>query len=142
MSTLLGLGTLVGDVGKVADDLFTSDEERLKIALEERTLDAELVKGQLEVNKVEAAHQSLFVAGWRPFVGWIGAVALVYQFILYPLFIWGWTLAKANGMIDAGFETPPVLDGEALFALITGMLGIAGLRSFDKTKGTATTRIK
>lgn len=137
---ILGLGSIVEGVGKVADDLFTSDEERLKIALQEKTLDAELVKGQMEVNKVEAASSSMFVAGWRPAIGWIGAVALGYQFVLYPLMIWAWSLAQENGYIERTTNPPPVLDADVLFALITGMLGIAGMRSFDKMKGTSPKR--
>lgn len=139
MSAVL-IGPLVEHVGKIADDLFTSDEERLKIALEEKGLDVELAKGQQEVNKAEASHPSIFVAGWRPAVGWIGAAALFYQFLLYPIFMWGWAIAEANGLV-AGVQPPPVLDGEALFALVTGMLGIAGFRSYDKAKGTATPKL-
>jgi hypothetical protein len=134
---ILGIGSIVEGIGKVADDLFTSDEERLKISLEETRLGVEVAKGQLEVNKQEAAHSSLFVAGWRPCIGWIGAIALGYQFILYPLMIWAWTLAQDNGVISLTTKAPPVMDSDVLFALITGMLGIAGLRSFDKTKGVA-----
>lgn len=134
---ILGLGSIVEGVGKVADDLFTSDEEKLKIALEEKQIEAKLVESQLEVNKVEAAHDSMFVAGWRPAIGWIGAVALAYQFVVYPMMTWGWSTAQAKGYIDIATNPPPVLDADVLFALISGMLGIAGLRSFDKMKGTA-----
>jgi len=134
---VLGLGSIIEGIGKVADDLVTSDEERLKLALEEKRLEADLIKGQLDVNKTEAAHASIFVAGWRPCIGWIGAVALTYQFIVYPMMIWAWTLAQAKGLIDGSTNPPPVLDADVLFALIAGMLGIAGMRSFDKLKGTA-----
>lgn len=136
---VLGLGSIVEGVGKVADDLFTSDEERLKIALQEKTIDADLVKGQQEINKTEAQHASIFVAGWRPAIGWIGAIALGYQFVVYPLMVWAWAVAQAKGYISVDTKPPPVLDADVLFALITGMLGIAGMRSFDKAKGTAAT---
>lgn len=62
-------------VETIADDLFTSDEERLKVALQEKGIEAELIKGQLEVNKAEAQHKSFFVAGWRPAIGWVGAIS-------------------------------------------------------------------
>ncbi|WP_051937992.1 holin family protein [Ferriphaselus sp. R-1] len=135
---LLGISNIVSGVGKVADDLFTSDEERLKIALQEKSIEADLVKGQLEINKVEAGHASLFVAGWRPFIGWVGGVALAYQFILYPLMVWGWSLFKAHGWVPPTLEPPPVLPADQLWVVLSGMLGIAGLRSFDKLKGTDT----
>ena len=77
------IGGVVEAVGKVADDLFTSDEERAaaqlesdRIGLEAAKVDADLIKGQQEINKVEAAHASIFVAGWRPALGWTGGVAI------------------------------------------------------------------
>lgn len=138
---ILGMGTVIETIGKVADDLITSDEERLKVALQEKAMDMELVKGQVEVNKVEAAHQNIWVAGWRPFIGWVGGIALAYQFIFYPMLTWGWALFQAWGWVPTTLEPPPVLDAEELWVILTGMLGIAGLRSFDKVKGTQTQRV-
>ncbi len=138
---LLGIGSIIEGVGKVADDLFTSDEERLKIAMQEKTIEADLVKGQLEIDKVEAQHTSIFVAGWRPFIGWVGGVALAYQFVLYPLMLWGWSLFKANGWIPPTLDVPPILPADQLWVVLSGMLGIAGLRSFDKMKGTDTAKV-
>ena len=141
LSGLFGAGDIVKAVGDTIDNMFTSDEERLEKQLEimkaQREydyLEAKLISeqniAQTEVNKVEAASSSLFIAGWRPAIGWIGALALLYQFILYPLLLW--LPVK---------EPPKPMDYTMLFTLITGMLGIAGLRSFDKLKGTNTTRI-
>jgi len=138
---LLGLGNIIDGVGKVADDLLTSDEEKLKIALQEKQLEAELIKGQLDINKAEAQHDSIFVAGWRPFIGWIGGIALGYQFILYPLMTWLWTFMQAKNWIPATLDPPPVLEAEELWVVLTGMLGIAGMRSFDKLKGTETPQV-
>ncbi|HSD38604.1 MAG TPA: 3TM-type holin [Rhodocyclaceae bacterium] len=67
MIPLLGIGELVTGIAKVADDLFSSDEERLKIALQEKGIEAELVKSRMDIDKTEAQHPSVFVAGWRPF---------------------------------------------------------------------------
>ena len=69
---LLGIGEIVGGVGKIADDLITTDKERLTLAIEEKKIEAGLIQSQIEVNKVEAQHASVFVAGWRPFIGWVG----------------------------------------------------------------------
>lgn len=141
MSPLI-VGGIVDAIGKVADDLFTSDEERMKaeleasrIGLEAAKIDADLIKGQQEINKVEAAHASIFVAGWRPAIGWVGVLALAYQFILYPLMTWGWAWLQAQGWISATFKAPPLLDVEALMVLLTGILGIAGARTFEKVRG-------
>ena len=150
---LLGIGSIVKNVGDIADDLFTSDEERLKIALKEKEIDATLIQSQLNVNAQKAQHGSVFVAGWRPFIGWVGGIALAYQFVLYPLLIWIWALGQAQGWIpcyiDASqttgactFSTPPVFDSGPLFAIVTGMLGVGGMRSYDKLKKTDTKKVK
>jgi hypothetical protein len=141
MIDLLGIGDLVTGIGKVADDLFTSDEERLKIALQEKQVEADLIKGQMDIDKTEAQHPSVFVAGWRPFIGWVGGIALAYQFIIYPLMVWAWSMFQARGWVPSVQPPPPVLKADELWVLISGMLGIAGLRSFDKLKGTQTDQV-
>lgn len=136
------VGGIVEAVGKVADDLFTSDEERMKaqleadkIGLEAAKVDADLIKGQQEINKVEAAHSSIFVAGWRPAIGWVGVVALAYQYVLYPLLLWVWAWLQAQGWVPDSMKAPPLLEAEALWVLLTGILGIAGARTFEKVRG-------
>lgn len=96
----------------------------------------ELMAGQLKINAAEAQHKSVFVAGWRPFIGWCGGAALAYQFVLYPLLIWAWALCGPDGV-----EPPPVMETGALFSLITGMLGIGAMRSVDKRGGVQTDAI-
>ncbi|GLS25000.1 3TM-type holin [Marinibactrum halimedae] len=149
---LVGVGDIIKSVGDLADDLFTSDEERLKIAIENRKLDATLIQEQTKINVAEAQHQSVFVAGWRPFIGWIGGVAMAYQFVLYPLLVWVWALGQAQGWIPChlegiasgvcSFAPPPVFDSGPLFAIVMGMLGIGGLRSLDKHNRVETRRIR
>jgi hypothetical protein len=139
---LLGIGSIIKGIGSIADDLFTSDEERLKVALQEKGIEAERIKGQLEVNKAEAQHKSMFVAGWRPAIGWVGAISLAYQFVLYPLLAWIWSWAQAKGVLPQNLVPPPTIPADALWVIISGMLGVAGMRSFDKVKGTVTNRIK
>jgi len=140
----LALGGIVQAVGQIADDLITTDKERLdaelelrRLGLEERKVEADLVRGQLEVNRTEAASSSLFVAGWRPAIGWVGAVALGYQFLCYPLLVWAWSLLQARGLVPTGLQPPPMLDTDALWVVLSGMLGIAGLRTAEKVKGVA-----
>jgi len=142
--SLLAVGSIIDAVGKVAGDLITTDKEKMEMEIEQRKLDLEEKKidqatnlAQIEVNKVEAASSSIFVSGWRPAIGWIGVAAMAYQFLAYPLFQWGWKWAQATGWIPAGLEPPPVLDAEQLWVILTGILGIAGMRSVEKTKGVA-----
>lgn len=133
----LGIGTVIESVGKVAGDLITTDKERMQLELEGRKLDQSIDLAQISVNNTEAQHASVFVAGWRPAIGWVGAAAMAYQFLLYPLLTWLWALAQANGHLPAGMQPPPMLDADALWVILSGILGIAGMRSFEKSRGVA-----
>lgn len=137
--SFLGIGAVIESVGKVAGDLITTDKERLQLELEARKLDQAIDLAQIDVNKTEALHASVFVAGWRPAIGWVGVTAMAYSFLLYPLLTWLWTWAQATGRLPAGVMPPPVLDSDQLWVILSGILGIAGMRSFEKSKGVATT---
>ena len=81
-----------------------------------------LIELQAEINKIEAQHRTIFVAGWRPFIGWVCGFALAYNFVLRDLLVWWF-----------GPETaPPALQMEHLITVLVGMLGLGGLRSIDK----------
>jgi hypothetical protein len=133
----LGIGSVIESVGKVASDLITTDKERMELELEAKRIDQAIDLGQMEVNKVEAANQNMFVAGWRPAIGWVGAGAMFYQFLLYPLLVWAWTWMQAEQIVPAEVKPPPMLDTDALWVILSGMLGIAGMRSFEKSRGVA-----
>ena len=95
-------------------------------------LDAELrlALGQLEVNKAEAT-TDMFRGGWRPAVGWVCVVGLGYQFILQPVLPW------LVALFGAQVPPLPAIDNETLMVLLTGMLGLGGLRTFERVKGKA-----
>jgi hypothetical protein len=133
----LGIGAIIDSVGKVASDLITTDKERIELELEGRRIDQAIDLAQMEVNKTEAQNQNLFVAGWRPAIGWVGAAAMAYQFLAYPLLVWSWTWMQAEQIVPQEVKPPPMLDTEALWVILSGMLGIAGMRSFEKTRGVA-----
>ena len=86
-------------------------------------------RDQVEVNKVEAASSSIFVAGWRPFLGWVCGVAIAYTYIIYPILLWALALN--------GYETNnvPKLETDALYQLVLAMLGLGTMRTFEKVKG-------
>jgi len=93
-------------------------------------------KWQAEINKIEAGHRSIFVAGWRPALGWVCVIALGYAFVLRPFLI-----VILNVLLnlealspDIGIEIPPINVKEIL-SLIFGMLGLGGLRSYEKKHG-------
>ena len=132
------------DVGKMAinriwpDPIKRAAEQRKLLALAQKGDLAELqahvdlMLAQIQVNLEEAKHKSLFVAGWRPSVGWVGSAGLAYQFILYPILLWVWSILEIKGLIPEGVTPPPLMDYQQLTVMISGMLGIAGMRSYDK----------
>lgn len=117
-------------VGKIIDkvaghvDKFTLDKE------EKAQLIQEINKAQIEVNKIESGSSSLFKSGWRPFVGWTCGVALCYHFVLQPF------LTFVLFSIGKPMELP-VFDMSTLTTVLLGMLGLGGMRSFEKTKKSA-----
>jgi len=117
------LNVVAGIIDKVADkiDEFTLDKA------EKAQLVAEINKAQLEVNKVEAGSTSLFVSGWRPFIGWTCGVALCYHFVLQPFL--AFLLSSFGYQMDL-----PVFNMETLTTILMGMLGMSGLRSYEKVK--------
>jgi hypothetical protein len=84
--------------------------------------------GQVEINKQEAANAHLFVAGWRPFIGWVCGVGLGYTYVVAPIWAWWLTLYYPSSSM-------PVLPTDNLFELVLAMLGLGGLRTFEKLKG-------
>ena len=119
------LQSLIGPVTGLLDKFIEDKDKKNAIAFELTTMAEkhaqELAKGQLEVNKTEAAHKSLFVAGWRPAIGWICGMALLYSTILAPILgIW--------------FTVPPV-DSALLTSVLMGMLGLGAMRTVEKSKG-------
>jgi len=117
-------------VGKLIDKV-TDNVDRFTLDKEEKAkLIAEINKAQLEVNKVEAGHTSKFVSGWRPFTGWICATAMAYHFILQPLLTFA--------LYTSGNEIVlPTFDMTTLTTVLLGMLGLGGMRSFEKVKRSA-----
>ena len=119
LGTVLGIGKQKSPVGELAWAL----REAIKGKEVDPKTALELVH---ELNTAEAKHRSIFVAGWRPFIGWVGGLVIAFNYIIAPILIWA--------MPET---TPPTLDLDALWPVITGMLGIAGMRSYDKKHGKA-----
>jgi hypothetical protein len=126
------LPSLLPVVGDVLDRFFPNKEERAKAEREiEAKLTAHLASidlAQLEVNKQEASHRSILVAGWRPFVVERSKRALFYTYLVQPMATF--VLAQTGHLI----QLPPV-DLSAMMPVLLGMLGLGGLRSFEKYKG-------
>lgn len=124
---------LIGPVAGLLDKFIEDKDQKNKLAHEIATMSEkhaqELAKGQLEVNKVEAGHRSALVAGWRPFIGWVCGVALAWHFVLSPviLFLAAW--------FNVVLPALPEFDMGSLMTVLMGMLGLGGLRTFEKSKG-------
>lgn len=139
----IDVGKVIDSVASVADDLFTSDEEKLKLAIEDKQIDADLKKGQMVVNSEEAKHKSIFVAGWRPAIGWVCCLSFLYKFIIYNIIVWTWTTLQAFDIIPTDFNsTIPVVNIEELYPILLGMLGLGGLRTYEGIKGVKSTSMK
>jgi hypothetical protein len=125
---------LIPAISGILDKIFPDADKanEAKARLMELQIKGELdgVLGQLEINKAEAQSGSAYAAGWRPTIGYICAFGLAYNFVIYPMATW----YAARYM--PGFQPPPLL-ADNLMELVFGMLGLAGLRSFEKTKGVA-----
>lgn len=124
------IGTILDAIKSPIDKLIPDKNARQKFdhELEMALLNAGLA--QAEINKIEAQHASVFVAGWRPFIGWVCGLALAWHFLGYDL---------ANWIRLAFFPktpAPPALNGtETLVTVLLSMLGLGGLRTVEKLKG-------
>lgn len=127
---LLGIGSVIESVGKVAEHFVTTDKEKMALELESRKIDQQNDMAQIDVNKMEAQSGSLFVSGWRPFVGWTCGFALCYVAILYPFMQF---VATYNGYMGKFPEIDTTITMQVLF----GMLGLGGMRTYEKAKGVA-----
>jgi hypothetical protein len=128
ISAALDLGS------RIIDRLWPNADEANKAKLElfklQQAGELAEITAQLKVNEIEAANPSLFVSGWRPAVGWICASALAMQFVAAPIGTWVAALAGHPVVF-------PNLDMGTLLTLLGGMLGLGGLRTFEKVNGVA-----
>jgi len=121
-SNILNAVSGVADKFIVDKDLQNTLKHVMQMSLHNANL------AQIELNKAEAQHASIFVAGWRPCVGWICAIALGYHFILSPILA---TILTLSGYTI----TLPEFEFAQLSTILMGMLGLGGLRTFEKMKG-------
>ena len=125
---------LVGPVADLIGKFVQDKDEKARLAHEIATLAEkqanELAIAQAAVNQQEAAHRSVFVAGWRPFIGWTCGVSLAWNFVLAPMLMW------VDAWVGLGF-TPVTFDMDSLTTILMGMLGLGGLRTYEKAKGIA-----
>jgi hypothetical protein len=134
LDDIIGMGVKILD--KVIPDPAARDAAKIRLIelqqagdLAALTAQTDLARGQLAVNQVEAASSHVFVSGWRPAIGWVCMLGLLYSFVLQPLF--SPICFKLFGTVLE------VIDMGQLMTLLLGMLGLGGLRTFEKVKGVA-----
>ena len=118
---------VVDEIGGVLDRLFPAPEQRAKVARARKEIARLPALRQIEGRLAEAAEPSLFVAGWRPTIGWVCALALTRAFLLQPVAVWIVATFAPGAAVPAAVT-------EHLFEMVLAMLGIAGLRTFEKTQ--------
>ena len=127
------LQALIGPISGLLDKFVEDKDQKAALAHELATMSdrhaQELAKGQLEINKAEAASTSVFKGGWRPFIGWTCGAAFAYHFVLQPLLLFCVALF--------GLDIPalPQFDMSSLMTVLMGMLGLGGLRTYEKKTG-------
>ena len=128
-----GVSGLLNSAGQFAKDIRQAITGEIspekKAEIEQRALEIEyaLTKAQTDINLEEAKHSSIFVAGWRPFVGWVCGFSLGWQFIGSPIFEWIIKIADKN-------VSAPEMDTESLVTVLFALLGLGGMRTFEKYK--------
>jgi hypothetical protein len=126
------LSALIGPVSAILDKAIPDKDLKEKLAHEIATMAErhthEQVQAQLEINKAEAAHENLFVAGWRPACGWVCVFGMAGNFLVIPL------ANMTLELFETGVEVP-MIDLSTMLPVLMGMLGLGGLRTFEKVKG-------
>ena len=125
---------LIAPVSTLLDKVIPDADERNRLAHEIATLaerqSHEIAKAQIAVNQKEAGHQSIFISGWRPSVGWVCCLGLASNYIFIPV-------ANFVLVVSGSDITIPALDLSEMMPVLLGMLGLGGLRSWEKTRGVA-----
>jgi len=127
------LSTLIGPATELAGKFIQDKDQAAQLAHELSTMadkhSHEALLAQIEVNRAEAASGSVFKGGWRPFIGWVCGAAFAYHFVLQPFILFG--------VAVAGVSIPelPSFDMGSLMTVMMGMLGLGGLRSYEKKQG-------
>jgi hypothetical protein len=130
--SITGIGEVANAVTSIVDKIWPDATQAQKDALQREMTQLQMQQAmaqmQADTNKAEAGNASMFVAGWRPFIGWVCGAGLAYQFMFEPLATW--VAALANHPV-----VMPALDLSTLMTLLLGMLGLGGMRTMEKLNG-------
>jgi hypothetical protein len=127
-----GLMDGIGDLGDKVKSWITGEPNaETKAKLETLWLEIQEVfgRGQLAINEAEARSTSIFVAGWRPFIGWVCGIAMAWNYVAYPMVIWAMAIWRP------GMTPPPQMSLSEMWPVLLGMLGLGAFRSYEKKEG-------
>ena len=124
-----GIAETVKGVAEVVDRFVETPDEKAAFKTVMAKMAQEPALAQVELNKIGAAHRSLFVAGWRPFIGWVCGFGLAYAFLINPTLQWATCKFATECMIG------PQIPTDIMLELVIGMLGLAGVRTVEKLSG-------
>lgn len=129
ITAALDLGSKI--IERVFPDANQAAAAKLRLLEMQQNGDLQVMASQMDINKIEASNSSIFVSGWRPFIGWVCGISLAYAAILEPVsrFIAS-VMFKYNGAF-------PVIDTTLTLQILLGLLGLAGMRSWEKKEGVA-----
>ena len=123
--------TLIGPVSSILDKFIEDKDQKAKLAHEIATMSErhanEVVKAQLEINKTEAQHASVFVSGWRPAIGWVCCLGMAGNFLIIPF------VNMALELMETGVLVP-MIELDVMMPVLMGMLGLGAMRTVEKVK--------
>jgi hypothetical protein len=125
---MFGIDDAIGAALKVLDKFVPDPAAKQQAEADLRSSLQQWDQAQTEVNKVEASSSSLFVSGWRPFVGWTCGTAFAYHYVLQPFLLFMFALFDKAIVL-------PVFSMESLLTVLLGLLGLGGMRTYEKFKG-------
>lgn len=132
-SVLSGIGTLAKDIrAAITGESVIDPNKKAEIEMKLLEIENAYLTAQTEINKAEATNPNLFVSGWRPAAGWVCVIGFGYTFLLYPFICWFSNIK--------GLELPPEIDAALLVNLLFGMLGLAGMRTYEAKSGVKRTK--
>lgn len=127
-SVLSGIGTLAKDIrAAITGESVIDPNKKAEIEMKLLEIENAYLTAQTEINKAEAANPNLFVSGWRPAAGWTCVIGFAYTFLINPFAVW----YSQNHQLTA----PPEIDATLLVNLLFGMLGLAGMRTYEAKSG-------
>ena len=127
-----GIVSAAEGVANIIDRFVETDDEKQAAEIIKAKMMMQPSLAQIELNKIEASHRSIFVAGWRPFIGWVCGFALLWHFILFDMLSW-----VTVNFFPHATALPELTETETLVTVLLSLLGLGAMRTVEKFGGKA-----